>query len=639
MSLSVNLAPLEVRFRERLESALQEAEATIAGDPGRVLVTSQRPLEAGTGQPCAIYVESVREGEAGGILQTPAERRHAPLYIVDSQPWPAELPGVVTAGHALAIIRESLAALAQDAAADVEGLAALVVPDDTRAAVLARDEIVNRWRLPTHGPAGHCLRVLREVVWNQRVQVPLLNHGRTGAPWEELSRPRSLGAPHPPAVPPEVALDDVVKWARTALARGDSAAVRSARAGLDTALAEPNYRPASLYGLGVLYSAWLSVDRDRRKPAIAIDAGKVSHGLLMGWTQAATDRRLTCRDVGDGFVELLFPGQTQIMLGLPGEAHERLISALQDLRSPRGLRTYATLLHLLSIRGQRQGFVRWTLDEHLDVQGVPRRERRETRLRSEVGEVELLTQIELAVRDTPNGRMRERRPLFIIGSRFERLHGSKWRLDGMELQANPLIWRNVRDPETGRLAANYGLGAEGLPRLNPHTHPAALALGLILPIRFRLALNDSLDYHDLTGQNVLRYAGLPYSSRDPNRTWRALADDLDELVRLGGVRRWEWKGDGKPSVSNVLRFYMADAHRDRMALGVRPLELPAARPLTGDELRSWRAAAKLSQARAAAALGVGIATVKRAEAAAAEPLGPALREALREALAHAHEAA
>ena len=83
---------------------------------------------------------------------------------------------------------------------------------------------------------------------------------------------------------------------------------------------------------------------------------------------------------------------------------------------------------------------------------------------------------------------------------------------------------------------------------------------------------------------------------------------------------------------SVLRFYMAEGHRDRMALGVRPVELPAARPLSGGELKIWRTAGKLSQAKAAEALGVGVRTVKRAEAAPGEALGPALRDALQAAL-------
>ena len=83
---------------------------------------------------------------------------------------------------------------------------------------------------------------------------------------------------------------------------------------------------------------------------------------------------------------------------------------------------------------------------------------------------------------------------------------------------------------------------------------------------------------------------------------------------------------------NVVRFYIADAHRDRMALGVRPVELPAARPLTGEELVAWRKGKGLSLRKAAEALGVNFSTLHRAEKAPAEPLGPALRDALREAL-------
>jgi hypothetical protein len=666
MTLSVKMASLVERFTSRLQALLADSETVLAAKPERVIA-----LHMPVGD--SAEANTVAEARLDAALRTNEDAPMLPSMMLghgatldDGEdtihgeathmlkrllaiygkraahlPWPETLPESLTAAQAFEVVRQDLPELARELAEEVEALAALFVSEDAlRGAVLARKSLVDGWLLPdgwlVPGVRSHSGWSALTFIQDAEGAV---RHGKN---WR--GGRFTWNRPHPLVTPPDVAYTDALRWAQKTLAR---AVGKKAAAGAldentagDGTVPHPFVLPADEHGVAralwpshvaVLFRAWREVDHDRRRPALAIDAGKVNHGLLMGWSQVASEREIRCRSTGEGFVELLLPGQSQISLGVPEEAHERLISEIRHLRSPNGLRTYATLLHLLSIRGQRQGFVRWTLEEHLDVQGAPKKERREARLRTEAQEVELLTKIELAVRDS-SGQVRERRPLFLVGSRFERLQGSRWKLDGMELQVNPLIWSGVRDPKTGRLGTNYGLGAEGLPRLNPRTHPAALALGIILPIRFRLALNEGRDYHDLSGENVLRYAGLPYSSRDPGRTWQALSDDLDELTRLGGVRRWEWKGDGKPSLANVLRFYMSEGHRDRMALGVRPMELPAARPVTGEELKAWRKAGKMTQAKAAEVLKVGLRTVKRAEAAPGEALGPALRDALRVAL-------
>lgn len=579
--------------------------------------------------------------QAGDLL-----RARGATLRQESEEWPEAYPDALTVREALEVVRHELPGMARAAAARAEVVARLLVPEAERAAVLARETFVDGWPWPfSNGVAGWL--TLEGTGW---LTLYLLENAagavEHGSEWGEKW---GLHRNHPLYMPEGARWKDVVAWVRPRLEKllspADLASLATRRNGKGEYESRQYYavevdgHPFTLapFDLGLAYLAWTEVDRDRRRPVIAVDAGKVHHELLMGWTQAATAQALDFRQAEPSYVELLLPGQQQVSLGLPGEAHERLIEELRGWRSATGLRTYATILHLLSIRGARSGFVRWTLEEHLDVQGVPRKERREARLRAEAEEVELLTRMELAVKDG-SGRTRERRPLFIVGSRHERLHGSKWKLDGMELQVNPLIWSGVRNMDSGKLGKNYGLAVESLPRLNPRTNPAALALGLILPMRFRLALNEGKDFHDMRGALVLRYAGLRFDRHNPGRTWGALGADLDVLQREGGVRRWEWRGDGKPSLENVLRFYVAEGHLDRLALGVTPVEAPA-RPLTGAELLTWRKHTGLSQRNAAKALGVSFSTVQRAEKAADELLGPALRDALRHALDHAREAA
>lgn len=49
--------------------------------------------------------------------------------------------------------------------------------------------------------------------------------------------------------------------------------------------------------------------------------------------------------------------------------------------------------------------------------------------------VELLTRAELAVLDIQD-QIRKRRPLLHVGTKFDRLAGSQWTLDGVELRIN-----------------------------------------------------------------------------------------------------------------------------------------------------------------------------------------------------------
>ena len=68
--------------------------------------------------------------------------------------------------------------------------------------------------------------------------------------------------------------------------------------------------------------------------------------------------------------------------------------------------------------------------------------------------VELFTQIEMGVYDD-KGRMRERRPLVLKSNTYEKLVGSQWEIEGLELKVNPLLYRGVRDPKTGEIGKNW----------------------------------------------------------------------------------------------------------------------------------------------------------------------------------------
>jgi hypothetical protein len=276
----------------------------------------------------------------------------------------------------------------------------------------------------------------------------------------------------------------------------------------------------------------------------------------------------------------------------------------------------------------RTGRIRWTLEGHLDVLGYRDRARRDPKVRDTVAaEVEALTRMEVAVYH-PDGTLRARGPILAITQRGEALRGSKWALEGLELVIHPVLYEGVRK-ENGELGRLWAPAPAELARIDHARHPHALALGLILPIRWRWDTADGWDHVSLTGSRLLEAAGIARSGHDPGRAWTTLARTLTVLQRVGGLGRVEWEYGSKNTPAGICKLYPPQWVRERMIHGIAPAELPPSPSLlTGAELEAWRTARGWTQAQTAATLGVGVATVKRAEASPNEPLGPALREAI-----------
>jgi hypothetical protein len=129
-------------------------------------------------------------------------------------------------------------------------------------------------------------------------------------------------------------------------------------------------------------------------------------------------------------------------------------------------------------------------------------------------------------------------------------------------------------------------------------------------------------------EDLTTHGGVPARKYWP-RAATVLARALDQLVARGVLGAWEREpGALTPDTRYTLR--PAAWWHDQLVHQVPPALPPprAARPRTGVELRAWRVDHGWSQAEAAAKLGVGIATVKRAELAADQPLARALTAAL-----------
>jgi DNA-binding XRE family transcriptional regulator len=403
-----------------------------------------------------------------------------------------------------------------------------------------------------------------------------------------------------------------------------------------------NWMRAVLLYVAHVVSVAKRVELDRAKEAMAIDASREHNELLTGVRDIKKDRvkhtgargidRIRGKEGAPDRYEIVAPegGMMQLSLPIAGEClSEAMAKAIREWRGWEGLRHYSAMLRLLSVEGSRTGKVRWTMVRHLDALGVSDDSRSDPAYLERVGrEVELMTRLELAVY-APNGQLRMRQALFTPSRKFDRLHGSTWSLDGMELEIHPLLYSGVRDTDSGELGSNWYPQTAALPTVDhvryPHTYP----LGLILPIRWGWDWKKGRDHTRLGGGELLRLAGIPYSSRRAADAWTKLKKNLAELERVGGIGRIEWEGEPW-SLSGFAMLYPPQWARERTVHQIRPIEIKAlafAVPMTGTELAEWRKSLDLTQAAAAERLGVSERTIRNAEKGMGRKLGPSLTRA------------
>ena len=376
------------------------------------------------------------------------------------------------------------------------------------------------------------------------------------------------------------------------------------------------------------FRAWRAMERDRARKFVALDAGAAHHAMLgaMRDLPKSPQRQVTTTQ-RDGWAEILHPNQ-QLSFRLDvRDLPVELVQAIQTWRSWQGLRHWAALQCLFTDAG-RTGRVRWTLDGHLTALGYGDRTRRDPAVRNIVAaEVEAITRMQVAVYH-PDGTERARGPVLAVTQRGEALRGSEWTLEGLELMIHPALYEGVRQ-SNGAIGRSWVPAPVELARIDHARHPYALALGLILPIRWRWDTADGRDHIALTGERLLATAGIPRTPTNPARAWATLARNLEALHRIGGLGTAEWTAGEENTLDGVCRLYPPQWVRERLVHGIAPAELPVAPlVLTGGELAAWRTARGWSQGTAAAALGVARRTIIRAEAAPAAPLSRSIRAAL-----------
>jgi len=184
------------------------------------------------------------------------------------------------------------------------------------------------------------------------------------------------------------------------------------------------------------------------------------------------------------------------------------------------------------------------------------------------------------------------------------------------------------DLETGEIGSDWYPAPIELAQIDHRRFPYAIALGLILAMRWRWDWLDGRDHCPLSGEKLLEAAGIPLSRKNPGKTWDTLRHTLEELKRRDALGRYEWTGEPW-TLAGICRLYPPPWARERTVHGLTPIEaIPPPQIVTGAELRAWRERKGWTQQQTATALGVSLKTLKRAEQTPSEPLGKAICQGL-----------
>lgn len=537
---------------------------------------------------------------------------------------PVSAPEPLTVARALHVLRTDSEALVAATLADIQRTANTLLDKKFAKASLQRAWLGEAWPWAPDHPLRHLL--------HQLVQLHS-HHGLQPLP----ARVSTAEQPH--YWPGEAAAADVARRFRERLNRLDID-----KAAGNTLMEQADSGQGYLSGvmftgksgerwtfsgtaLALLHLAARDIDRGRRRKAMAIDAGRDHHSLLSGWKDLPQDRQRHTGAVHE-FAQvqplgherlrvMLFDRREQqsiqLQLPMPHEGlHANTITALRNIRGAKGLRHWCAIQRLLSVEGARQGWVRWSLDQHMEAMGYEERMRRDPAKRSEIAEeVEALTELEL-VAYAENNQERHRAPLLLVGNRFEHLKGAAWALEGMELRINDLLYGGVRDSQTGKLGTNWLPVPIELAQQDHVRHPYAHALGLLVSIRMRWDLWGGRDHLLVKSRTLLTVAGIPYDHKRPGRAWSRLTRELELLCSIGLLARVE---PPEPlGTEEMFKLYPSQWIVDRAQHQIPPDEGPASPPpMTGTELAEWRDKHDVSVTVLARKLGVSRTTVYNAE--------------------------
>lgn len=556
------------------------------------------------------------------------------ILLVKKSEWPKDLPLPLTINDAIKTVKNGQKLLIDSVCEEISYTATACMDPKTRKQALCRPFVSREWPWSDKHSPGKSIRALLSIL-----ETP---------PPKEF--PHWSESPHS-QWNPRAAFLDVARWAKPGLNKiqkglGNDFLKRvENRQSFDFLEMTSNKQLLDRLnppGLALLFLAEEEVKEGLKRSAIAVDAGRPHHDLFTGWRTASGKHRRTGSikaryTASEERVELFDRTKNKcVQLTVDaedGSLQEEIIKALRDTISPEGFKHWAALLLLMSKQGARQGWVRWTMEDHLNALGYSERVRYNQQRLDEIAKViELFTKLELIVYN-PTGTIRAESPLVHVGTRYKRLEKSRWQLDGLELRINPLLYSGVRNMETGKPGNQWFPVPEELAQIDHIRHPNAIPLALLMAIRWHWDLfqgdQQKKYYLALKGKNLLELADMEVGNTNKKRTWIQLERELDELKKIGLLGRWEWHGQAR-SQEGVCRFYPAEWLLDRTIRKLRPTEaIPIDIPKTGKELRSWREEKGWTQANLAKHIGVSRKTIIRAESQSDKKITSNLSKALK----------
>jgi hypothetical protein len=478
---------------------------------------------------------------------------------------------------------------AQLATAIEQLVTALVTPQDQRA-VLARPLLVERWPLRARGVPE---------VW-----------------------------------PREIAMEDV---ARALTRTGDAAACQVAAA-LLAPPDHPSAPPAARarwdpVGCAVVLLAAQQVRADARRRCIALPTTHGARATLALVSQGRSTHWDTATTVVATKIELTWdsaPRPYQLVLDMHQRGFDTaLVPAILDALHADGLRDYL-LLHRMAAEHGRSGGFPWRWRDHKARTAYARRiaQGNVTEAQARHAVTTRLWQLKGAeVRQTavrPDGQQGWVRigPFGLLDIPAAIQRGAS--LEAAQIQLNPALYAGAHKDSAA-------------PHFTLLPDEALLLEGPLL--RLAVLLTMDMRYARDAGGTLVRSAAWLWDAlhtlggRPARKYWpRATAilhRALDRLAARGVLGHWTHEA-GPPTPQTTYSLHPAAWWRDQLVHQARP-ELPpprSAHPATGTALRAWRTARGWTQHQAAQRLGVGIATLQRAEYAGVQPLGPALTAAL-----------
>ena len=377
----------------------------------------------------------------------------------------------------------------------------------------------------------------------------------------------------------------------------------------------------------VVHQAVSSVEVDQKRPFFAVDASAPHTSFWGGITETLQPHlsgtmKATMPRVGR--MELLAPGRiVQLSLDL-GDAsmRESVQKLVYQILGARAARHMAALERRLTTDGQRSGSVAWDVEAHLHAMGVRPEDYRHHRADA-IATMRAFATLELAVYDQHH-QIRVRQKLISVGDELDVFADGAWEVRGMKLTYATALYEGVRGID-GKAGRNWYPAPVELPTINEKLFPFGTTLGMAITSRFQKAVNEGRSYFRLTGVNALKLAGIKLAAVHPARAWTSLRSSLDELVRIGQLKRWSWRS-AEDTRDGILEIVAADWSADRTLRGIR-YEDPARglAPGNGAELLAWRTRHQLTAEQVAFRAGVSSKTIFRAEQQPTKPLSSRLK--------------